>query len=155
MKLFLTAVVKLPCIPSSTIWRGISKDLSAEYPRGAQITWRKFLSCTTELTVLKNKMYLGDTGNRTLLSVEAINGRSTRAHSDFQSEDEILLLPGTQMKVQSQISPAAELHIIYLKQVIPEKVLLEPPFEGNLNILQLPLLNSSISTLRCLALSKN
>ena len=76
---------------------------------------------------------LGNTGNRTLFSVEAINARTVRAHSHFVTEDELLLLPGTQMIVQSQFSPASELHIIHLKQVIPEETLLEPPFEGNLN----------------------
>jgi hypothetical protein len=34
------------------------------------------------------------------------------------------------MIVQSQFSPAPELHIIHLKQIIPEETLLEPPFEG-------------------------
>ena len=79
-------------------------------------------------------MYLGNTGNRTLFSVEAINGRAIRAHSHFATEDEILLLPGTYMIVQSQFSPAPDLHIIHLKQIIPDEVLLEAPFEGNVNI---------------------
>jgi hypothetical protein len=84
--------------------------------------------------VLENNMYLGNTGSRTLFSVEAINGRTIRAHSHFVTEDEILLLPGTRMIVQSQFSPASDLHIIHLKQVIPEEMLLEPPFEGIFNI---------------------
>ncbi len=75
-------------------------------------------------------MYLGDAGDRTLFSVEAINGRTIRAHSHFATEDEILLLPGTHMTVQSQFCPAPDLHIIHLKQVIPDEILLEPPFEG-------------------------
>ena len=74
---------------------------------------------------------MGNTGDRTLFSVEAINGRIIRAHSQFVTEDEVLLLPATRVVVQSQYSPAADLHIIHLKQVIPEEVLLEPPFEGN------------------------
>jgi hypothetical protein len=77
---------------------------------------------------------LGNTGNRTLFSVEVINGRTVRAHSHFVTEDEILLLPGTHMIVKSLFSPAPDLHIIHLKQVIPDEILLEPPFEGNLNI---------------------
>ena len=80
-------------------------------------------------------MYLGNTGDRTLFSVETINGRTIRAHSQFSTEDEILLLSGTQMIVQSQLSPAPDLHIIHLKQVIPEETLLEPPFDGNSYIL--------------------
>jgi hypothetical protein len=130
MKLFLTALAKLPCVPPSTVWRGVTKNVSTEFPPGTPVTWWAFSSCTTELTVLENNMYLGNAGNRTLFSVEAINGRTVRAHSHFVTEDEILLLPGTYMIVQSQFSPAPNLHIIHLKQVIPEEMLLEPPFEG-------------------------
>jgi hypothetical protein len=134
LKLFLTALVKLPCVPPLTIWRGVKKNSSAEFSPGTPVTWWAFASCTTELTVLESNIYLGTTGERTLFSVEAINGRTVRAHSHFVIEDEILLLPGTYMIVQSQFSPAPDLHIIHLKQVIPEEVLLEPPFEGSLNI---------------------
>ncbi len=134
LKLFLTALVKLPCVPPVTVWRGVTKNLSTEFPPGTPVTWWAFSSCTTELTVLENNMYLGNTGNRTLFSVEVMNGRTVRAHSHFVTEDEILLLPGTYMIVQSQFSPAPDLHIIHLKQTIPEEVLLEPPFEGNFNI---------------------
>jgi hypothetical protein len=135
MKLFLTALTKLPCVPQLTIWRGVVKNVSAEFSPDIPITWWPFSSCTTSLPVLENNMYLGNTGNRTLFSVDAINGRAICAHSHFGTEDEILLLlPGTYMVVQSQFSPAPDLHIIHLKQVIPEEVLLEPPFKGNLNI---------------------
>jgi hypothetical protein len=130
MKLFLSALVKLPCVPPCTVWRGVTKDLSAEFPPGTPVTWWAFSSCTTELTVLENNMYLGDTGSRTLFSVEVINGRTIRSHSHFVTEDELLLVPGTYMIVQSLFSPAAGLHIIHLKQEIPEELLLAPPFEG-------------------------
>lgn len=32
MKLFLSALVKIPCTPSTTVWRGVTKDLSEEFP---------------------------------------------------------------------------------------------------------------------------
>jgi hypothetical protein len=132
LKLFLTALVKLPCVKPLTVWRGVARNLSAEFPPGTPVTWWSFSSCTTSLTVLENSMYLGNTGERTLFSVEAINARIIRNHSHFVTEDEILLLPGTLMTVQSQFSPAPELHIIHLKQIIPQILLLEPPFEGNI-----------------------
>lgn len=131
LKLLVTALVKLPCVPPLTVWRGVTRDLSAQFPPGTSVTWWAFSSCTTELTVLENNMYLGDTGSRTLFSIEAINGRTIRDHSHFVTEDEILLLPGTRMIVQSQFSPGADLHIIHLKQIVPKETLLEPPFEGN------------------------
>ncbi|CAF4146343.1 unnamed protein product, partial [Adineta steineri] len=130
IKLFLTALVKLPCVPPLTVWRGVTKNLSAEFPPGSGMTWWAFSSCTTEMTVLENNMYLGQEGDRTLFSVEAINGRTIKAHSHFVTEDEIVLMSGTHMIVQSQLSPAANLYIIHLKQVEPEMMTLEPPFEG-------------------------
>ena len=130
MKLFLTALVKLPCVPPLVVWRGVNKDVSAQFPPGTMVIWWAFSSCTTSLPVLENNMYLGSTGERTLFSVEAVNGRTVRDHSHFVTEDEILLLPGTQMIVQSQFSPAPDLHIVHLKQVIPKELLLQPPFEG-------------------------
>ena len=133
LKLLLTGLAKVPCTPPLTIWRGIPKDLSPEFPPGTPVTWWSFSSCTTALSVLENNMYLGNSGERTLFSVETINGRIIRDHSYYVTEDEILLLPGTHMIVQSQFSPAPELHIIHLKQVVPEEMLLEPPFEGNRN----------------------
>jgi hypothetical protein len=134
LKLLLTALAKLPCVPPSTVWRGVTKDASADFPPNTPTTSWAFSSCTTALPVLENNTYLGNTGNRTLFSVETINGRKIRAHSHFSMEDEILLLPGTHMIVQSQFSPAPDLHMIHLRQVIPETVLLEPPFEGTFNI---------------------
>lgn len=137
LKLLLTALAKLPCVPSQTVWRVVTKNVSADFLPGIPVTWWTFSSCTTTMTVLENNMFLGNTGPRTLFSIEAINGRTIRAHSHFVNEDEILLLPGTHMIVQSQLNPAPDLHIIHLKQVIPKETLLELPFRGILNIFKL------------------
>jgi hypothetical protein len=130
LKLFLTALVKIPCAPPQTIWRGVRYIYKDGFPRGTQIIWWSFSSCTTSLTVLENEVYLGSMGERTLFSIEAFNGRNIRAHSHFGEEDEMLMLPGTYMKVHSQMKSAPDLYIIHLKQEIPETMLLEPPFEG-------------------------
>lgn len=136
LKLFLTALVKLPCVQQQTVWRGVTKDLSGNFPSGTRLTWWGFSSCTATMTVLNNNMYLGKAGPRTLFSVDAINGRTIRAHSHFVNEDEILLLPGTHMIVQSQLNPAPDLHIVHLTQLIPKETLLKLPFEGILNTFQ-------------------
>ncbi|CAF1527411.1 unnamed protein product, partial [Rotaria sordida] len=130
LKLFLSALAKLPVAPRQTVWRGIRADLSKDYPPGEQITWWAFSSCTTSLKILQSDLYLGTVGTRTLFSIETINGRAIRSHSHFTTEDEILLLPGTFLEVKSQFNPASDLHIIHLQQKIPPYVLLEPPFEG-------------------------
>ena len=155
LKLFLTALVKLPCQPPLTVWRGVTQDLSAKFPPGVPVTWWSFASTTTELPVLENNMYLGNNGSRTLFSVETINGRTIQAHSHFVTENEILLLPGTYMIVQSQFSPAIDLHIIHLKQEVPKEILVQPPFEGILNSFDRFFETHNISTLRCTSISQN
>lgn len=60
LKLFLTALVKLPCAPLQTVWRGVNEDLSQDFPRGTPVTWWAFSSCTTSLTVLENNIYLSN-----------------------------------------------------------------------------------------------
>ena len=130
LKLFLTALAKLPCAPRQTVWRGVRKNHSEEYPPGAEATWWSFSSCTTSLSVLESDLYLGNVGTRTLFSIETFNGREIRAHSHFTTEDEILLLPGTYFEVKSRLNPAPDLYIVHLQQKIPPHDLLEPPFEG-------------------------
>jgi hypothetical protein len=130
LKLFLTALAKLPPAPRQTVWRGVRNDYTADYPPGSEATWWAFSSCTTSLSVLESELYLGNTGARTPFSIETFSGRTIRAHSHFTAEDEILLLPGTFFEVKSRFNPAPDLHIIHLQQKIPPHDLLEPPFEG-------------------------
>lgn len=130
LKLLLTALVKIECSPRATIWRGMTKNISNEFPPKKLITWWHFSSCTPSGDVLENDIYLGQNGERTLFSIEAFNARKIKSHSDYISEDELLLLPGTFMEVQSRFNPAPDLYIIHLKQIEPPTMLLEPPFEG-------------------------
>ena len=130
LKLLLTALVKLPCIPPQTVWRGIREDVSMNYLDGTSVTWWGFSSCTTSMPVLTENTFLGNEGPRTMFSVETINGRAIHAHSTFTYENEIVLLPGTQMIVQTKMSQPSDLHIVHLKQILPKKKLLEVPFEG-------------------------
>ncbi len=130
LKLLLTALIKLPCAPLQPVWLGIAKDVSKDFPQGTSIIRWAFSSCTTSMMALENNMHLTNVGERTLFSIEAINARRIRAHSHIDYEDEILLLPGTCMEVQSQLCPAPDLHIIDLKQIKPTETLLQLPFEG-------------------------
>ncbi|CAF2516001.1 unnamed protein product [Rotaria sp. Silwood2] len=130
LKLFLTALAKLPFAPAQVVWRGVKRNISADFSPGSQVVWWSFSSCTTSLQVLESDLYLGAAGERTLFSIETINGKSIESYSAFDTEDEILLLPGTYMEVQSQLHPASDLYIIHLKQKIPQEILLAPPFNG-------------------------
>lgn len=130
LKLLLTALAKIPCCAPQAVWRGVRSNISHELPKNSDVLWWTFSSCTTKLDILTNNLYLGQDGARTLLNIEILNGRNIAAHSCFKDENEILMLPGTKMKVQAHLTQQSGLHIIHLKQIIPKEVLLEPPFEG-------------------------
>ena len=130
LKLLLTALAKLPCMPPQAVWRGVRRDVSAEFTKGAHITWWTFSSTTKSLSVLESDLYLGTVGDRTLFSIEILNGRDICNYSYYNTEEEILLLPGTYMEVQSKFNPAPGLHIVHLKQKVPEQPLIALPFEG-------------------------
>ncbi|CAF3606674.1 unnamed protein product [Rotaria socialis] len=129
LKLFLTALHKLPS-QSETVWRGIKGvNLSSKYKTGMKFAWWGVSSCTTHVEVLEADEFLGKHGQRTLFSIECINGKSVAKHSYFKNtEKEIILMPGTYFEVMSQLNPAPELHIIQLKEITPPIIFVRPPF---------------------------
>ena len=56
--------------------------------------WR-FSSCTEDGDVLKNPMFLGESGTRTLFSIETKTGVKINHLSAYTSEAEVLIPPGT------------------------------------------------------------
>ena len=80
------------------------------------------------MKVLQSPSYLGKSGDRTLFSIQTSSGKQIRSHSYFQHEDEILLPPGTYLRVVGQLNPAHGFHIIQLEEVAPPFELLAPPF---------------------------
>ncbi len=62
LKLFLTALYKLPS-QCKTVWRGIKNvDLSSKYKRGTKFAWWGVSSCNTDIEILESNAFLGKTG---------------------------------------------------------------------------------------------
>jgi hypothetical protein len=135
LKLFLTALYKLPS-ESRILWRGVKDvDLSSQYKIGMRIAWWGVSSCTTDIQVLESNVFLGKDGLRTIFSIECINGKSIANHSYFKNkEKEIILMPGSYFEVVGQLNPAPQLHIIQLKEIKPPITFVKPPFSKPPNI---------------------
>lgn len=121
LKLFLTALQKLPSI-KEYVWRGVPGiNFSSKYPKGMKFPWSGVSSCTTDIGVLKSKTLLGNSGPRTLFSIECFNGKSIKKHSRFPSEQEVLLMPGSYFEVVGILPGGASngLDIIQLKEISP------------------------------------
>ncbi|CAF4046194.1 unnamed protein product, partial [Rotaria sp. Silwood1] len=139
LKLFLTALYKLPS-RGSTVWRGVrDADLSSKYPKGAKIVWWGVSSCTTNVEVLKNNQFLGTSGLRTIFSIQCQHGKSISHHSHFQNtEEEVILMPGSYFEVIGQLNPAAGLRIIQLKEIDAPFALVKSPFKKHVDLIPKP-----------------
>ncbi|CAF1429929.1 unnamed protein product [Adineta steineri] len=129
LKLFFTAIFKLPFTDYHTVWRGVSDDLSGLYREGDELTWWSLSSGTSSIDVLESPMYLGRVDTRTILSIQTKNGKLIRAHSHFQNDDEIVLLPGIFLKVTGSLNLTNGVHVVYLREIAPPSSRLAEPFD--------------------------
>ncbi|CAF1141138.1 unnamed protein product [Adineta steineri] len=121
LKLFLTALSRLPSVHQK-IYREIEFDLCERYKTDEMIVWYGFNSCSISTDDLKAEKQ----NVRTLLTIECISGKNIRQHSYFESEDEILLFPMTQFKVQSVSTHNNEVYSIELQEIQPLSPLIYP-----------------------------
>ena len=119
LRLFFTALSKLPSAKHRIIYRGVKIDLRDQYKKGERIVWWGFSSCTKTLDVLENEEFVGKSGTRTLFAIESDTSKNIRLHSFYQDEDEILLLPGREFEVMASLDMGNQLTIIQLKEVQP------------------------------------
>ncbi len=133
LKLFLTALSHIPS-RSRTVYRGVKLDLSEQYMPGTTVVWWGFSSCTSTMHVLQTEVFLGQTGARTLFTIECDSGKDIGKHSYFSMEDEILLPAATQFKVVSCLKQGHDLHLVQLREIQPPFPLLEPVSTSRTNI---------------------
>lgn len=126
LKLFLTALSRLPLSPHMHVYRGVALDLSQYYKRGETVVWWGFSSCTKALHVLQSEQFLGTTGVRTLFNIDCNSGKSIKNHSFYPSEDEILLLAATQFEVVGCLNQDSGLQLIQLREITSPYPLLCP-----------------------------
>ncbi|CAF3393526.1 unnamed protein product, partial [Rotaria sp. Silwood2] len=134
LKLFLTALYKLPSF-KGTIWRGVRGNMIEAFDE--DLIWWGVSSCTEKLSIIEG--FLGVEGERTLFNIQCINGKAIRAHSHFETEEEILLMPGTYLQVVGKCRPSKDLHIIQLREAPAPYQTIVPPFDtssGNLPSLE-------------------
>lgn len=124
LKLLFTALWKLPS-KRRFVYRIVHGDMSQDCREGDIITWWSFSSCTTSLTALQG--FFKTNEDRTIFTVDCDSDRDIRHHSCLSNEDEILLLPDQQFKVEDCSQPARGLHMIRLREVQPGSVLLSLP----------------------------
>lgn len=117
LRLFMTALSKLPSNSVNPVYRGVKMDLRDHYRVGSRIVWWGFSSCTPRIHVLENAPYFGTTDTRTLFLIQCDSGKNIKEHSLFHTEDDVVLAPGIELEVVSHHDSGNGLHVIHLKEV--------------------------------------
>jgi hypothetical protein len=113
LKLFITALEKLPSV-SGTFWRGVPCDVVSEYTDHSVQIWWSVNSCSTHLNVVE---FFLNTKGGTLFSIQATEGKNISTYSAFQSEQEVILMPGIHLRVKSKMANFVNvLSIIHLEE---------------------------------------
>ncbi|CAF0788757.1 unnamed protein product [Adineta steineri] len=112
--LFMSALNKLPSVQDS-VWRGVTADLSAQYQSGSVHIWHAASSCTDHVAITDT--FLDKKKHRTLFNIKCYNGKPIKNHSHYVKENELILPPGTCIRVISQSNPADNLHIVACQEV--------------------------------------
>eukprot|EP00933_Yihiella_yeosuensis_P061718 TRINITY_DN64546_c0_g1_i1.p1 TRINITY_DN64546_c0_g1~~TRINITY_DN64546_c0_g1_i1.p1 ORF type:complete len:685 (-),score=135.60 TRINITY_DN64546_c0_g1_i1:156-2210(-) len=116
LRLFLTALHKLPCTKQQ-LYRGVALDLSEQYKLGTEVTWWAVSSCTPDLKVASS--FSGNSKKSTLFIISSQRSVGIRKFSEYKSEEECILAPGTEFKVSevSRKGNSVEIHLEELTRV--------------------------------------
>jgi len=110
------AMLKLPKF-AGTVWRGIKGiDVRNKYPKGKELYWWAFSSCTKELSQLTNPEILGTQGVRTVFNIQVLSGLDITRFSVYQ-EAEVVLSPGTKLRVKDAMDMGGGLIMVHLEEV--------------------------------------
>ncbi|CAF3486039.1 unnamed protein product [Rotaria sp. Silwood1] len=115
LKLFDAAVQKLPTVQKN-IWRGAARNIAQNYKAGDEFTWWTISSCSTTVNIIKD--FLGS--NSTLFLIEAVNGKDISKYTNYPSENEVILCPGTRLRVVSDPLDQPPMHVVHLQEVTDE-----------------------------------
>lgn len=116
IKLLENGLEKLPDQPGN-YYRGIRGHYSDDYKTGRVFTWWAFTSCTSRLDVLENDSFLGKKGMRTLFSLHCKTGKDIKNHSCMPIENEVLIVPNTQFRVNSCLPQEGGLYMIQIEEI--------------------------------------
>ena len=98
LKLLIHALEKLPSLEID-VWRGVVGDIGSKLVKNDVQTWWSVNSCSTDLKVVG--LYLGENG--TLFAIKSRSGKNISSFSTFNTECEVVLMPGTRLRVKSHV----------------------------------------------------
>lgn len=116
LKLLFHSLSKLNNV-SSIIYQGTNEPLTRNYQKNDLFTSWEIMICTAEISKLQADETFGKTGRRTMFTIQCQSGKDIRRHAFDPSTEQILLLPGRQLRVNSTLNANEDLNIIQLEEL--------------------------------------
>ncbi|CAF4647627.1 unnamed protein product [Rotaria sp. Silwood1] len=126
LHLLVVALNKLPPM-RGTIWRYGRGDVTNNYQKDC--IWLGFSSCVGPMSNVTNQ---GKDSVYTVFEIKCINGKAICNYSEFPQDDEVILMPGTRLRVMRKEDLTTRLKKIYLQE--DENQLLAKPSAWSLPI---------------------
>lgn len=114
LQLFMITLEKLPS-NKRYVWRGVNGDISDRYKADSVHVWWGASSCSDNLNIAAS--FLEKDEDQTMFNIECYNGKSIKNHSAFPNENEIVLPPGTCLKVKGVWKASSKAHIVQMEQI--------------------------------------
>jgi len=113
LKLFNGALEKLPTV-KDTIWRGLPNDIAKQLKENEEVVCWGVTSCSTSADIINSIV----DQNSILCSIESLNGKNIHKYTPFANDYEVLLLPGTRLRVKSnELNHGTDKPVIYLEEI--------------------------------------
>ena len=117
LKLFTTALEKLPST-DGTVWRAVFGKVDSIFDDNDEHIWWSINSCSMDLGIIQG--YLGRSG--TLFAIHTINAKDITAFSAFPDEREVVLMPGTRLRVKYKpLDFIDRLFVLHLEEISSQK----------------------------------
>jgi hypothetical protein len=115
LKLFDTALAKLPTVKKN-IWRGVIGDIGKNFKKNEELIWGSVTSCSLQIDTITN--FLASETTLTLILIEAVHGKYVSGYTNYPNEDEVLLGPGTQLRVVSDgLDHPGGINVVHLLEI--------------------------------------
>lgn len=125
LRLFISALSKLPSISSCTVYRGLKMNVNEEYSKDDVVIWWDFVSCTSSMEFPED--LIDDNERKTMFIIECEFAKDISEYSFDGNRKQILLYPGRQFRVISSLNYGDQSKFIQLKEIRQSSPVIQIP----------------------------
>ena len=111
------SLLKIPTFTGNA-WRGDVDHVSQHYTKDQNVFWGAFSSSSTSADVTNKQL----TDKGTFFLIEIINGKNLHGYTKHNHEKEVILFPGSNLRVLNQYNTRNGIHMIQLRQLNPDEI---------------------------------